>query len=361
MIKQRTFAGLDVHARSVTGHAMDEQTGEVWRRRLSADPAEVCRWLQSLPQPLTAAYEAGPTGYGLARFLRDHAIGCVVAAPSKLQRPPGNRIKTDARDAEHLWRLLRLGDIVEVTVPDPEQEEARDLVRAREAARTDLMRARHRVSKLLLRQGIVYPGGKSWTGVHERWLRRQHFEAASRQLAYQEYLAAVLLTTDRRNRLDKAIEAMAADSGYTPLVRRLCCLRGISTLTGFALAVEIADWHLFTGASIGPFLGLVPSEDSSGESRHQGSITKSGNRYARRLLVEAAWHHRKSYSTPSMIMRNRWELAPVPARVRGHQGNRRLHQRWRYFQARNKDNNTAAVAVARELAGWAWSLAIMAD
>ena len=360
MNKQRTFVGLDVHARSVVGHALDELTGEVWQRRLPADPAEVCRWLQSLPGPVSATYEAGPTGYGLARFLDSGGIGCVVAAPSKLQRPAGHRIKTDARDAEHLCQLLRLGQIAEVRVPETDQEAARDLVRAREDVRGDLMRARHRLSKLLLRQGILY-SGKAWTATHERWLRTQHMDAAARQLAFEDGLEAVVLITDRRDRLDAAIEAMAADSSYTPLVRRLCCLRGISTLTGFGLAVEIGDWRRFTGSSIGAFLGLVPSEESSGDSRYQGSITKTGNTHARRLLVEAAWQHRKSYCSPSKIMRDRWELAPSQARVRGHQGNRRLHQRWQYFEARKKRNTIAAVAVARELAGWAWSLAIMDD
>jgi transposase len=340
---------------------MDEWTGEVWQRRLPADPAEVRRWLQSLPQPVRAAYEAGPTGYGLARVLNSGDIACSVAAPSKLQRPPGYRIKTDARDAEHLCRLLRLGEIVEVRVPSLEQEQARDLVRAREDVRGDLMRARHRVSKMLLRQGMVYPGSKTWTGLHHRWLRQQHFDAPAQQLAYQEYVETVVLTTDRRDRLERAIEVMAADSSYTALLRRLCCLRGISTLTGFGLAVEIGDWRRFTGSSIGAFLGLVPTEQSSGDSRYQGSITKTGNAHARRLLVEAAWHHRKTYASPSKIIRNRWELAPSQARVRGHQGNRRLHQRWRYFEARKKKNTVAAVAVARELAGWAWSLAIIED
>jgi transposase len=339
---------------------MDEWTGEVWQQRLPGDPVQVRRWLQSLPQPVMAAYEAGPTGFGLARMLTNAGIGCLVAAPSKLQRPVGQRIKTDARDAEHLCQLLRLGQIVEVRVPPADQEAARDLVRAREDVRGDLMRARHRVSKLLLRNGIVYPG-KAWTKTHERWLRCQRFDSPARQLAFDDGVEAVLLITDRRDRLDTAIEAMAAESSYTPLVRRLCCLRGISTLTGFGLAVEIGDWHRFTGSSIGAFLGLVPTEESSGDSRYQGSITKTGNTHARRLLVEAAWHHRKSYRSPSKIMRDRWELAPSQARVRGHEGNRRLHQRWRYFEARKKKKTIAAVGIARELAGWAWSLAIMDD
>jgi transposase len=352
---------LDVHARSVVGHALDESTGEVWQQLLPTDPPGIWGWLESLPPPVKVTYGAGPTGYGLARFLRGRGIACRVAAPSKLIRPAGNRVKTDAKDAEHLCRLLRLDEIVEVIVPDTDQEAARDLVRAREDVRGDLMRARHRALKLLLRNGIVYAGSKNWTATHQRWLQQQRFDAPARQLAFEDAVEAVLLTTDRRDRLDAAIEAMAADSSYTPLLRRLCCLRGISTLTGFGLAVEIGDWHRFSGSSIGAFLGLVPTEDSSGESRSQGSITKAGNGHARRLLVEAAWHHRKSYRSPSRDLRNRWQLAPSPARVRGHEGNRRLHSRWQSFQARRKKDTIAAVAIARELAGWAWSLAVMDD
>jgi transposase len=162
-----------------------------------------------------------------------------------------------------------------------------------------------------------------------------------------------------RARLDAAIVAMAADSAYTPLTRRLCCLRGISTLTGFGLAVEIGDWTRFSGSTIGAFIGLVPTENSSGNSRSQGSITKTGNTHARRLLVEAAWQHAKPYRTPGKTMRDRWELAPAPARLRGHQGNQRLHARWQGFTARKKNPVIANVAVARELAGWAWSLAVL--
>jgi transposase len=357
--RQRTFVGLDVHARSAVGHALDESTGQVWRQLLPPDPPGIWGWLESLPQPVKVTYEAGPTGYGLARFLRSRGVACSVAAPSKLIRPVGNRVKTDAKDAELLCRLLRLDEIVEVILPDAEQEAARDLVRAREDVRGDLMRARHRLSKLLLRHGIVYVGGKPWTAVHQQWLQRQRFDAPARQLAFEDAVEAVLLATDRRARLDAAIEAMAADSSYTALVHRLGCLRGISTLTGFGLAVEIGDWHRFTGSSIGAFLGLVPSEQSSGESRSLGSITKAGNGHARRLLVEAAWQHRKSYRYPGQRLRNRWQLAPAAARIRGHEGNRRLHERWQTFQDRHKKNTIAAVAVARELAGWAWSLAVM--
>ena len=359
MGNERTFVGLDVHARSVTGHALDAVTGEVWQRKLCPDPGEVLRWVSGLPGPVKVGYEAGPTGYGLYRCLNDHGVLCVVAAPSKLHRPHGDRVKTDARDAELLAHLLKLGEIVEVNVPSVEQEAARDLVRAREDARADLMRTRHRVSKMLLRQGIVYSGGDAWTKVHDSWLRGQRFDQQSRQLAYDSAYEAMVLTVDRRDRLDRAIDEMAANSSYTPVVRRLGCLRGISTLTGFALAVEIGDWQRFTGATIGAFVGLVPTESSSGQSRSQGSITKTGNTHARRLLVEAAWHHAKPYRVPGKTMRDRWELAPPAARVRGHEGNRRLHQRWQRFNARKKRPAVADVAIARELAGWAWSLAVL--
>ena len=359
MGNERTFVGLDVHAWSVTGHAVDTVTGEVWRRKLTPDRADVCGWVLGLPGPVKVVYEAGPTGYGLFRHLNDHGVSCVVAAPSKVQRPAGDRVKTDARDAALLARLLKLDEIVEVTVPSVEQEAARDLVRAREDVRADLMRARHRLSKMLLRQGIVYAGGKSWTGVHDVWLRRQRFDLPGRQQAYDAAYEAVQQVTDRRARLDAAIVAMAADSTYTPLTRRLCCLRGISTLTGFGLAVEIGDWTRFSGSTIGAFVGLVPTEHSSGNSRFQGSITKTGNSHARRLLVEAAWQHAKPYRTPGKTMRDRWELAPAPARLRGHQGNQRLHERWQRFTARKKNPVIANVAIARELAGWAWSLAVL--
>ena len=295
---QRTSVGLDVHALSVVACAIDGQTGEVWKQRLCPDSGEILAWLRSLPGPVKAVYEAGPTGFGLYRALNQAGVECVVVAPSKLQRPAGDRVKTDARDALHLARLLRLDEIVEVTVPSVEQEAARDLVRAREDARGDLMRCRHRLSKLLLRQGIVYSGGAAWTGAHDVWLRSQRFEQSALQATFDSNYEAMLLTRSRRDRLDTAIEEMAENSPYTPMVHRLGCLRGISTLTGFGLAVEIGDWQRFTGSTIGSYVGLVPSEYSSGTSRSQGSITKTGNGHARRLLVEAAWHHRKIYRNP---------------------------------------------------------------
>jgi transposase len=358
VLDERTSVGLDVHARSVAAAAIDGETGELRQARLTPSHDGIRAWIEQLDGPVAVAYEAGPTGFGLYRALTAAGVRCVVAAPSKLQRPSGDRVKTDAKDAVHLARLLRLGEVTAVAVPSVEQEAARDLVRAREDARGDLMRARQRLSKLLLRQGIVYSGGNAWTDAHDRWLRTQRFENTATTTAFESDYEAVLSVKARRNRLDTAIAELAAASEFAPVVRRLACLRGVSTLTAFGLAVEIGDWSRFTGNSIGSFVGLVPSERSSGVSRVQGSITKTGNTHARRLLVEAAWHHRATYQ-PGKTMRDRWELAPTAARQRGDAGNRRLHERWVTFNLRKKRPVIANVAIARELAGWCWSLAVM--
>jgi hypothetical protein len=178
------------------------------------------------------------------------------------------------------------------------------------------------------------------------------------QLAYDTAFDTMLATRDRRDRLDAAITAMAADSSFTPVVRRLGCLRGVSTLTAFALATEIGDWDRLTGRSIGAYLGLVPTENSSGATRSQGGVTKTGNSHARRLLIEAAWHHRAPYR-PGTVLRRRWDAASPAARARGQAANRRLHHRWVRFDERKKRSVVANAAIARELAGWCWSLAVL--
>ncbi len=360
MFTERTSVGLDVHARSVVAAAIDGVTGELVQTTLTPSHEQIRLWLAGLPRPVAVAYEAGPTGFGLSRALTAAGIRCEVVAPSKLQRPAGDRVKTDAKDAVHLARLLRLDEFTAVSIPTVDQENARDLVRAREDCRGDLMRARHRLSKLLLRHGIVYSGGQAWTGTHEEWLRRQRFASAATQMTFDSDYDAVLNVKARRDRLDDAIVTMAASGEFSPLVRRLGCLRGVSTLTGFALAVEIGDWSRFTGNTIGSFVGLVPTEYSSGQSRMQGGITKTGNTHVRRLLIEAAWHHRARYVV-GKTMRDRWELASPAARARGDAGNQRLHQRWVRFNDRHKRQVVANVAVARELAGWCWSLAVLEE
>ncbi|MFC4787271.1 IS110 family transposase [Nocardioides sp. MAHUQ-72] len=351
-----------MHARSVAAAAIDGVTGELVQARLTPSHGHIRSWIRDLPGPVAVAYEAGPTGFGLSRSLNAAGIRCVVVAPSKLQRPSGDRVKTDARDAVHLARLLRLDEITPVVVPSVEQESARDLVRAREDARGDLMRARHRLSKPLLRQGHVYSGGQAWTGKHDAWLRQigRELPTAATRATFESDYDAVLAVKARRDRLDMLIEQMAADCELTPLLHRLGCLRGVGTLTGFALAVEVGDWDRFTGKTIGSFNGLLPSDYSSGQSRSQGSITTTGNSHLRRLLVEAAWHHRPTYRI-GKTMRDRWELAGPAARARGDDGNRRLHHRWNTMRARHKRHVVANIAIARELAGWRWSLAVLEE
>jgi transposase len=355
-----TWVGLDVHARSVIGCAIDESAAEIRVQRIGAHTEQIVAWVLAQPAPVVACYEAGPTGFGLARALTAVGVRCEVVAPSKLERPAGDKVKTDRRDAERLARLLRIGEVPCVRVPTEAEEAARDLVRAREDCRGDLMRARHRLSKLLLRQGLVWEQ-TAWTGAHEAWLRSHRFDRRGVQLAFDEALDAVVSVHARRDRLDAAITEMAtADPVLAGPVGRLRCLRGVSTLTATGLCVEVADWHRFTGSTIGAYLGLVPSEFSSGARRVQGGITKTGNAHARRLLVEAAWHHRRPLR-PSRERARRADGQSADVRARAEAGNRRLHQRWCRLEQRKKRPTVSVVAVARELAGWCWSLAVLED
>jgi transposase len=356
-MSEGTWVGLDVHARKVVAGVLDAGSGELRSLRAPTLPAETVEWLQGFAGPVRVAYEAGPTGYGLARACRAAGIACMVAAPSKIPRAPGDKVKTDRRDAERLARLLRLGELVAVRVPEPHEEAARDLVRAREDARGELMRARHRLSKLLLRHGLVYDAS-AWTLAHDAWLRRQRFESRPLAIAFDESYAAMLQAKTRRDALDRAIVELAAEPPFVEVVGRLCCLRGVSTLTALGLTVELGDWSRFRPQSLGPFLGLTPSEDSTGERRRLGAITKTGNTHARRLLVEAAWHQRRPLRASTTLERRR-QGQPAAVRTRADQSARRLHQRWHALEGRGKRRTIVAVAVARELAGHCWALATM--
>lgn len=307
---QGSWVGLDVHARSVLAGVV------------GPDCDSIVEWLCGLPAPVRVAYEAGPTGYALARACRAAQIDCLVAAPSRIARAPGDRVKTDRRDTERLVRLLRLGELTAVRVPDEQEEAARDLVRAREDARGDLMRARHRLSKLLLRHGRLYPAS-AWTKAHADWLARQHFDQPVLALAFEETHAAMLGVRARRDGLDAV--ALASEPRWAAQVGRLCCLRGVSVHTALALCTEIGDWERFSGASIGAFLGLVPSESSSAQKRQPGPITKTGNAHARRLLVEAAWHHRRPMRASAELARRR-QGQSAAARDRAERAGGRPHK-----------------------------------
>jgi transposase len=351
-----SWVGVDLHARSAVAAVLDGSSGELWAERVAAGSGPLVVWLSGLPRPVRVVYEAGPTGFGLARACARAGIACLVAAPGKIPRAAAERVKTDRRDAERLARLLRLGELTAVRVPDELEEQTRDLVRAREDARADLMRARHRLSKLLLRHGLLWERS-AWTREHERWLAGLRFSGPL-AVCFDESYGAVLAAKARRDRLDRAIAETASLPSYADTVARLCCLRGVSTLSALALTVELGDWRRFDPASLGAFLGLVPSEASSGARRRLGAITKTGNGHARRLLVEAAWHQRRPLR-PSLALAGRRAGQPAAVRAQAEAVARRLHHRWWQLEQRGKRRTIVAVAIARELAGHCWKLATM--
>ncbi len=299
MAKVRSWVGLDVHAAKVVACVVDAESGEMTVHRLSGETVEVVAFCSGLPRPTRAAYEAGPTGYGLARALAAAGIGCVVAAPGKIERPARDKIKTDARDAERLVRLLMIDALHAVRVPTSEREALRDLVRAREDVRVDLMRARQRLSKLLLRHDVRYEDTTSrWGERHRRWLAQIDLGQSGAQATLTDYVGAVEALELRRGTLEAAIAQLVPDTPCAQAVAQLRCLRGIDTLSAVGLAVEIGDFERFQRpGQLMAYVGLVPSEHSTGQTRRQGHITKSGSQHARRLLVEAAWHYRRHHAS----------------------------------------------------------------
>jgi transposase len=294
MAKARTLVGLDVHATKVVAAVLDVETGELAFFSMTADMARVAGFCAGLPGPVRAAYEAGPTGYGLARELARREVQCVVAAPSKIPRGSGERVKTDRRDAELLARLLLAGKLHPVRVPGREEEALRDLIRAREAVRVDLMRCRHRLSKLLLRHGIRFEDGDAWSTRHRQWLSTITLAQPAAQATLLDARGAVDALVHRREQLEREIIALLPSSPWSVQSSRLRCMRGLDTLSAVGLCAEVGDFTSFRKpAQLMSYVGLVPSETSSGQQRRLGSITKTGSTHARRLLVEAAWHYRK--------------------------------------------------------------------
>ncbi|MCA1698402.1 MAG: IS110 family transposase [Actinobacteria bacterium] len=359
MAKVRSWAGLDVHARKVIAATMDSETGELRGCRLSGKTSEVVKFCASLPAPTRVAYEAGPTGYGLARALHAAGIGCIVAAPGKIERPAQDRVKTDQRDAQRVLRLLMIDGLHAVRVPSGEEEALRDLVRAREDLRGDLMRARHRLSKLLLRHDVRYEeSAGAWSARHRAWLSNVDLGERGAQATLLDYLGAIDALLVRRDTLEAAIAELVPGSPWAQTVARLRCLRGIDTLSAVGLCAEVGDFERFERAGrLMSYLGLVPSENSSGETRRQGAITKTGSRHARRLLIEAAWHYRKR-PVRGKALERRQDGQPAHVLAISWQAQQRLHRIWRRLDGeRAKRRTIVAVAVARELAGFCWALA----
>jgi transposase len=358
MAQVRSWAGLDVHARKVVAVTVDGETGELVARGLAGETGAVVEFCAGLPGPTRVAYEAGPTGFGLARALRAAGIECVIAAPGKIERPAQDRVKTDRRDAERLVRLLMSDGLHAVRVPSDQEEALRDLVRAREDVRGDLMRGRQRLGKLLLRHDIRYEQGAStWTERHRRWLSVLELGEPGAQTAFGDYLGAVDALVIRRDALERAILELVPGLPWADTIARLRCLRGIDTLSAVGLCAEIGEWERFDRPGrLMSYLGLVPCEESSGERRRQGAITKTGSRHARRLLVEAAWHYRRRPAKGLALRRRQADADPAIVAI-SWQAQHRLYRVWQRLDTqRGKRRTIVAVAVARELAGFCWAI-----
>jgi transposase len=351
------FVGLDVHAESIAIAVAEPGRGEP--ANLAVIPNDLKALLKRLRKlgPVKCCYEAGPTGFELYRRLRAEGIDCSVIAPSLVPRMPGDKVKTDRRDAVKLARFLRSGDLTEIHVLDEETEAIRDLERARDDAKRAERVARHQLGKFLLRHGRRYTGKTTWGDQHLRWICTQRFERPAQQCVLEDYLKTVQDLDERVKRLTAAIVQSVETWSRKPLVKAFQALRGISVLSAVTLAAEIDDFSRFaTAPQFMGFVGLVPSERSSGEDRRQGRITRTGNSHVRRILVEAAWGYRFPARKSAEIRRRSAGVSDEVDRI-AWAAQVRLCGRYRKFLARGKHKNRTIVAVARELAGFVWAVA----
>ena len=346
----RRWVALDVHKLSIVAAALPPTGGQPEVQQIETTPAAVRRFIERLggPQGLAVCYEAGPGGFDLLRVLTRLGVACDVIAPSLIPVRAGDRIKTDRRDAKKLVRLYRAGQLSYVAPPTPETEGLRDLMRCREDLRRARTSARHRVSKQLLRYGRIYREGRSqWTKMHRVWIARQRLDDELAQAA----LCQMLLHLDGLDRqldaLDRDLEEIARSARWQAAVEVLTRFRGISTRTALGLLAEVGDFARFSHPrELAAWIGIVPCEYSSGEQRHRGRITKTGNGHARRLLIEAAWAYRHRPRRP--------DRGPQPDE-RAWQAQIRLHRRYHHLIGNGKRSTVATVAVARELAGFLWA------
>jgi transposase len=332
--------------------------GAVVVRTIPNDGAMLWKVLGELgaTQRLRVCYEAGPTGYGLARRLNAWGVCCIVIAPSRIPREPGQRVKTDRRDARKLANLLRAGLLTEVKIPAAETEAMRDLERARDDAKNAERAVRHQLDKFLLRHGRSWSKTK-WTRLHWSWIKQQAFPAEASRRVLADHMRAVEEATARIERLEKDIEELVETWSLAPLVRALQALRGIRLISAVIVAAELGDVAQFIAARKAmAFLGQVPSEDSSGERRRQGRITRTGNGHVRRILTEAAWNYRFQPRPSRAIRKRRESLPPEIVRI-AEKAEQRLSRRFRHLVDKGKSSPKAVAAVARELTGFVWAIA----
>ena len=357
-----TWVAIDAHkdSLSVAMVVAGEEGVQQWRTR--ADKLAIARLVKKLlrlaPGEVVCCYEAGPCGYVLQRELeRQQRIRCMVVAPSLVPRKPGQRVKTDRKDARHLLGQLRAGELTEVYPPSPEDEAARDLCRYRDQIRRDLMRCRHRISKMLLRRGVVYRAGKNWTKRFRCWLDGVRFEEDAAQAVLDHMLIELTQLEERKRSLEGRIEELASTDRYCKAVGWVRCFRGFDTVSAMIVVAELFAFFRFRSPlHLTSYLGLVPSEYSSGESHCRGGITKAGNSYLRRILVEAAWHYRHLPKVTKTLAARR-EGQPAWAIEIAEKAQLRLHRRYRHLAlVRRKNRNKVNVAIARELVGFLWAL-----
>lgn len=352
------YVGLDVHKATISVAVADDGVAPVLFGTIANDPVAVRKLVSQLKRQgkLVAAYEAGPTGYGLHRQLIQLGVECIVVAPALIPRRPGDRVKTDKRDAIALARLLRSGDLTPIWVPGPDDEALRDLVRSRFDAKDDLRRAQHRLAKFLLRQSIQAPPGiKPWSMRHLRWLDQLRLNHPTSQLVLDDYRVAVHAARERVRRLEADLERSAEQSPRLGTILALQVLRGIAFLSAVTIVAEVGDFRRFPNAPrFMSFTGLTVSEHSSGVSRRQGRITRAGDRYLRHVLVQAA--HNARYA-PSLEGELKRRLRDVPADLvdLSLSAQTRLHRRYRHLD-RRIGRHKAVTAVGRELAGFVWAI-----
>jgi transposase len=352
-----TYVGVDAHKKDLFIAMLvgDSQTPVTWT--VPNEPTAVRRLVRRLerdaPGPVRMCYEAGPCGYALQRQLTTPRVGCQVIAPALIPRKPGERVKTNPRDARKLAELHRAGLLTEVRPPTPEEEAVRDLCRARDDAREDRQRSRHRLGKLLLRRGLHY-SGRNWTQAHRRWIESLAWTQPAERVVVDDYLLAIDHLDARLIALDARLGEIAATDPYRERVGGLRCFRGIDTLTAMLILAELHDFRRFQSPrALMAYLGLVPGEDSSGEKHRRGRITRAGNALVRRLLVEAAWHYQHRPRVGVALTRRR---KGQPGRVIAiaEKAQQRLCRRFRHL-ADHKPGPTVVVAIARELAGFLWA------
>jgi len=361
MRKSTLFVGLDDSKDSIQVAVAEGTPGGEVREygSIPNTPEDLVKLVRRLgrPKDLHFVYEAGPCGYGMYRTLLSLGADCLVAAPSKTPRRPGDRIKNDRRDALTLAKLHRAGELTRVWVPDTETEAMRDLTRAREDAKYAQTRARQRLFAFLLRHGRRFPGGTTWSARHFRWLRDQSFAHPAQQICMEEYLQAIEETTRRVGRLDEQIQELVPAWSMQPVVSALSAHRGVNLLTASTLIAELGDLTRFDRPrTLMAFVGLVPSLSASGLERHTGSITKTGNAHARRCLIESAWAFRHPARRSDHLQR-RLEGQTEEVQALAWKAQVRLCGRYRRLRARGKQHNKVITAIARELIAFLWATA----